>query len=200
MVSANRLNRFKQVAASRQPGTVVLQDISDPHNAEAIFRSCDSFGIHNIHLIAEATQSFNPLALGKASSSSANKWLCCEQHKSTKGCLSELKAGGYTLFATVLDPAAESIFDADLDVPLPALMFGNEHSGLSDSAISQADRLITIPMQGIVQSLNISVSAALCLFELTRQRQALNSKNICVKEDERRDILSFLLQRHHQRK
>ncbi len=199
MVTSKRLSRFKQVASSRQPGAVVLENISDPYNAGAVFRSCDAFGIHHVHLVSASNRAFDPLAIGLASSGTANQWLCFHQHGSIQNCLHALKSQGYTIFATVLSGKAQSVFDTNFDVPFPALLFGNEHSGLSETALEQADRLITIPMRGVVQSLNVSVSAAVCLFELTRQRQAQGSESIRVDSDERQAILSLLLKRHNKR-
>ena len=85
--------------------------------------------------------------------------------------LRTLKAEGWTIVATVIDPAAEPIYQADLCQPKIALLFGNEKTGLSSKAISLADKLVTIPMLGIAQSMNISVSAALAIYEVTRQRR-----------------------------
>ena len=151
---------------------MVLEDIHDPHNAEAVFRSCDAFGFQRVCLIFDKEKGFDPRRVGKLTSSSANKWLEFSAYPSARACIEELQADGHEVVATVADPRAEDIFEAPLTTPRIALMLGNEHSGLSDEAIALADRRVTIPMAGMVQSLNLSVAAALVLYEVTRQRLA----------------------------
>jgi tRNA (guanosine-2'-O-)-methyltransferase len=170
MSTENRRSRITTVAAARQQGLVVLEDIHDPHNAEAVFRSCDAFGIQELCIICEREKLFDPRKIGKQSSSSANKWLDFTFYDSTAECLTKLKSEGYTLLATVLADDAESIFRMRLSKAKFALMLGNENRGLSAQALRLADRRITIPMRGMVQSLNLSVTAAIMLYEITRQR------------------------------
>jgi tRNA (guanosine-2'-O-)-methyltransferase len=172
MVTPQRRQRIEQVARARQPGVVVLEDVHDPHNAAAVLRSCDAFGIQKVHFVFVKTVPYNPAKVGKVSSSSANQWLDFEIHHSTADGLARVRAEGYTSIATVLRPDTESVFEADLTGPPIAWWFGNEHRGLSEEAVLGADRRIAIPMRGMVESLNISVTAATLLFEMTRQRQA----------------------------
>jgi tRNA (guanosine-2'-O-)-methyltransferase len=168
-----RLEKLTRAAAGRQTGlTVVLQDIQDPHNVMAICRSCDAFGIQQVYLIFENTPAFNPRRIGKASSSSANKWLDFSTYGSTAECVDALRAERYTLIATALDDRAESVFEATLPEERIALWVGNEHAGLTPEAVAAADRTLMIPMAGMVQSLNVSVATAICLYEVTRQRRA----------------------------
>jgi tRNA (guanosine-2'-O-)-methyltransferase len=173
-MTPERLEKIKKVTKHRQKGIVVLEDIHDPHNAQAVFRTCDCLGFQNIYVIFEKERSFNPVRLGKLSSSSANKWLDFKIFKSSKECFEELKILGYKIYATALDEKSKSIFDVDFvenNNPNIALVMGNEHSGISDIAFDYADQLINIPMQGMVQSLNLSVTAAMVLYEISRQRQ-----------------------------
>ena len=171
MITPARRRRIKQVVAQRQKGlVVVLEDIHDPHNAAAVFRSADGFGVQEVFLIFNQEKYFNPKRIGKASSASANKWLDFKTYRSVEACFKQLKKQGFCIVATVAGEKAESIFTARFKEDKIALVFGNEHRGLSFEAVELADRKITIPMRGMVQSLNLSVTAAICLFEVTRQR------------------------------
>ncbi len=155
--------RFKDVA-------VVLEDIHDPHNAAASFRSLDAFGVENVHLVFEQEEPFNPKKIGKESSSSANKWLNFTIWHSTDECLTFLRKQGYYLLATALSDQAELLPQVDLQQEKIAFLFGNEHRGLSSRALELADKQIIIPIYGFVQSLNLSVSVGIVMYELSRQR------------------------------
>ncbi len=176
MISKQRLNKIKSVASRRQEVIIVLEDIHDPHNAAAVLRTADAFGIQKVWFIFDKQKKFNPRKIGKASSSSANKWLDFEIFDSTEKCFMNLKKKGYKIIATVLDEQAKSLYKTKLTRPKIALCFGNEHSGLSQTAIDKSDLHIYIPMQGFVQSLNLSVTAAVCLAEIFRQRQEMTKK------------------------
>ena len=171
MPTPERMQRYREVAAGRQRGVVVLEDIHDPHNAEAVFRSCDAFGFQRVCLIFDEEEPFDPRQVGKLTSSSANKWLDFEVYASARECLDELQGEGYEVVATVAAGEAEDLFAVELTAPRIALMLGNENRGLSAEATALADRRITIPMSGMVRSLNLSVTAAIALYEVTRQRR-----------------------------
>ncbi|MCX7996467.1 MAG: RNA methyltransferase [Patescibacteria group bacterium] len=166
-----RMEKIRRVAAVRQSGVVIIEDVVDPHNAEAAIRSCDAFGIQTVWFIFDTAPRFNPARVGRASSSSANKWLDYRIFDSTELCIKTLQGEGYQVIATVLDEGSESLYEADLLHPKPALLFGNEARGLSEKAIQLADRKLIIPMTGFVQSLNLSVTCSIFLFELNRQRR-----------------------------
>lgn len=169
-MKTDREIKKQKVAENRQEGIIVLEDIHDPHNAAAVWRSADCFGFQKIYLIFEKEESFNPKRIGKESSSSANKWLDFEIFRSTEECIKKLKADGYTTYATVLDKEAKKLQITNFKLRKTALMFGNEHRGLSEAAIKMADKKIYIPMKGMVQSLNLSVTAGICMWEIMRQR------------------------------
>ena len=171
MSTPERMQRYREVAAGRQRGVVVLEDIHDPHNAEAVFRSCDAFGFQRVCLIFDEEAPFDPRAIGKLTSSSANKWLDFDVYASARECLGALHGDGYEVVATVAAGEAEDLFAVELTAPRIALMLGNENRGLSAEATALADRRITIPMSGMVRSLNLSVTAAIALYEVTRQRR-----------------------------
>lgn len=188
MITKNRLLKIKSVAAGRQQGIVVLEDIHDPHNAAAVLRTADAFGIQRVCFIFDKGEKFNPKKIGKATSSSANKWLDFEIYNSAKECFSKLKRQGYTIVGTVLDAKAKSIFKTKFNQSKIALVFGNEHAGLSSEAIKLSDAHIYIPMQGFVQSLNLSVTAAICMYEVFRQRQTSGSKFLLSKKEQNKLI------------
>mgnify|MGYP001562355082 CR=1 FL=1 len=194
MSTEQRLAKLKKAAEARQKDlAVVLEDIHDPHNAAAVFRTCDALGIQNVYLIFEEEKSFNPRRVGKVSSSSANKWLDFYVYHSTKECLRELKKAGYRIFATALAPGARSIFKTNFKNQKVALLLGNEHRGLSARALELADKKVILPMRGLVQSLNLSVTAAIFLYEVVRQRQ--NQPGCFLSKKESQKLLKSFSQR-----
>ncbi len=171
-MTEKRTQKIVSVLNHRQQGIIVLEDIHDPHNAAAVLRSVDAFGFQTVYFIFEKEKAYNPKRIGKQSSASANKWLTMEKFSSTKDCYDKLRSDGFVIYATTL----ESRKPLNLYAPLPtlgpkiALVFGNEHAGISDYAKDHADHHLFIPMRGFVQSFNISVSVALTLGEITRKR------------------------------
>ena len=158
-----------------------MEDIYDPHNAAAVLRTCEAFGFQKVFFIFEKQKKFNPKRIGKTTSASANKWLDFQVFPSTSACLRQLKKAGFHTYATVLDPDAQPLYQTSFPSKKIALLFGNEHAGLSKTAVSLADHKLYLPMQGFVQSLNLSVTAAICLYELTRQRHKNYQKYLLPK-------------------
>ena len=197
MPTEKRLNKLRRVAERRQSGfTVVVEDVFDPHNLGAISRSCDAFGIQEINVIFEEQPAFDPKEVGKNSSTATNKWLSYRIHNDTEQALRTLKREGWLVVATVLDPAAEPIHEVDLCQPQIALLFGNEKTGLSSRAIALSDKQVTIPMLGIAQSMNVSVSAALAIYEVTRQRRERCPERMQPSPQEVERTLAYLLDMH----
>jgi tRNA (guanosine-2'-O-)-methyltransferase len=195
MPTQRRIQKIQRVASTRQQGIVVLEDIYDPHNAEAVFRTCDAFGLQHVYLIFEQQEPFNPRQIGKSTSSSANKWLDFTIFDSTAACINHLQEENFEVIATLLDHEAESIFTSSLGTPEIAIMFGNEHRGLSEMALNMADRHVVIPMRGMVQSLNLSVAAAICLFEMSRQRHAQGIEDYYLPDDKQDALVAEFLER-----
>ena len=189
------MQRYRDVAARRQQGVDVLEDIHDPHNAEAVFRSCDAFGFQRVCLIFDQEEPFDPRRVGKLSSSSANKWLDFEVYSSARGCLDALHGEGFEVVATVAEGETEELYGAELTAPRIAVMLGNENRGLSHEAVALADRRLTIPMAGMVRSLNLSVTAAIVLFEVTRQRGQAGMESYLFSPEERDALLARLDER-----
>lgn len=194
MVTERRLNRIKNAVENKQEGVIVLQDIHDKHNAQAVIRSCECFGIQKVYLIFEEEKKFNPAAFGKLASSSANKWLDYEIFDSTEKCFERLKQDGYQIVATALNQDSKEIYDFDFCAHQKfAICFGNEQVGLSALAIENSDYVLNIPMHGMIQSLNLSVTAALCLFEMTRQRKAGGFDKFKYSEQDRNNLTEKFL-------
>ena len=188
--SEERLHKIETVVKQRQQGIVVLQDIQDPHNAEAVLRNCDSFGFQEVWFVFEKAAPFNPSRVGKATSSSANKWLDYRIFHSTKECFSAIKKEGYESYGTILSDTAISLYETSFTNPRIALIFGNESKGLTQEAIELCDHHIMIPMQGMVQSLNLSVTAGIFLFEVTRQRLEQGIDSFVYSEEFQSRLLS----------
>lgn len=195
MATEARLGKIREVAMSRQRGVVVLEDLRDFHNAGAVMRTCDAFGLQRVGLIFEKVRTFDPVVDCRDASVSTSLWLDFETSPTTEEMLSGLKSRGYTLVATALDDRAEDLNEADLSEPDIALLFGNEHRGLSAQAVEMADRVVRVPMGGMVQSLNLSVTAALVLSELNRQRRARGLGSYLLPEAEREALLARWIER-----
>ena len=191
----DRIARFRDLAHRRQRGMVVLEDCHDLHNAAAVMRSCDAFSLQRIALIFDQEKGFSPRRKGKTSSAGTNLWLDIDVHRSTTAALESIKAEGYTLIATVPDDDAEDLFEADLSDPNLAWMLGNERDGLSGTAMGFADRKLRIPMDGVARSLNLSVTAAVCLFEMARQRKQRGLDAYRLPFDEAEELTHRLVER-----
>jgi tRNA (guanosine-2'-O-)-methyltransferase len=165
--TVKRLQKMTQVLNFRQSDlTVVCENIHDPHNVSAILRSCDAVGIPAVHLLY-TSEKFPKL--GRKSSASANKWIEIKKHKKHQELKQVLQELQMVIYATSLDSSAGNIYEIDWTKP-SAIILGNEHRGVSDEALQIADQKIAIPMFGMVESLNVSVAAAVILYEVCRQR------------------------------
>jgi tRNA (guanosine-2'-O-)-methyltransferase len=166
-----RVARLESALRHRQPDlTVVLENVHDLHNVSAVMRTCDAVGIQTLHLIYTYEEPPEN-ALARRVSAGTAKWIDFVQWDSVASCYASLHSTGMRVLATALSETAVSIFEQDFTSPV-ALAFGNEMRGLSEEAIELADGEIYIPMVGMVQSLNISVSCAVTLYEAHRQRLA----------------------------
>lgn len=166
-----RQNKIKKIINKRIEGIIVLEDVHDPHNVQAVVRTAEGLGFGKIGLIFDKEKPFDPKNLGKTSSSSANKWVEYEIFDSNKKAFEELKKRGYEIVVSMLDKKAESVYKSELRTKKIALVMGNEHRGVSKTAIKMADRKVYIPMEGMVQSFNISVAAGILMYEIKRQRE-----------------------------
>lgn len=163
-----RIEKVEKVLNHRQSDlTIVLENLYDPHNVSAVYRSCDAVGIFDIYLVYDGTQAFPKL--GAKSSASARKWVNTQKFNTIKACYKDLRSQGKKIYTTHMSEKAGSLYSLDLTQPT-ALVFGNEQRGVSEEALKQADGNFLIPQVGMLQSLNISVACAVSVFEAFRQR------------------------------
>lgn len=148
--------------------TVVLENVFDPHNISAVMRSCDAVGIQDIYILN--TRIPRHKKWGAKSSSSAAKWLTIHQYENVQECFNALRGRYSRILTTHLGSDASDLYSLRLDESV-ALVFGNEHAGVSDEIRALADGNFIIPQVGIIQSLNISVACAVTLYEAFRQRR-----------------------------
>jgi tRNA (guanosine-2'-O-)-methyltransferase len=164
-----RIERITRVLSARQPDLrVVLEGVTIAHNASAVIRTCDAAGVLCLDLISP-----NPdlLRFNEAISTRADKWLEISIHPTASGCLKLLKERGFKIAVTCLGGGSVAYTELDYAQPL-ALVFGSESDGISEETLAFADHVIHIPMVGMVQSLNLSVSVGVILYEAYKQRQA----------------------------
>ncbi len=193
LVSERRLQLIDSIASQRTRHiTVVLEDVYQSHNAAAVLRSCDCFGVQDVHVV-EQNNPFNPagdVAVG------SSKWVDYYPHKDIQSAYNHLRSKGYRIVATTPHPPLkqsdnqeikQSQLITDLDISTPvALIFGTELTGLSTEAIDLADEYVKIPMYGFTESFNISVSVALSLFNLTERlrHSQLNTEHLSLNTEE----------------
>lgn len=164
-----RQQKIESVLSKRQNDlTVVLENVFDPHNISAVMRSCDAVGIQEIYVLN--TKIPRHKKWGARSSSSAAKWLTVHQFEDAEACFTALRKKYSVILTTHLAGNSVSLYELDLARPV-ALVFGNEHSGVSEEIIAMADGNFIIPQVGMIRSLNISVACAVSLYEAFRQKQ-----------------------------
>lgn len=167
-MTPERTDRLTNVLNRRQPSlTVVLENVTDPHNISAVMRTCDAVGIQEIYILNTKIELHKNW--GAKSSSSAAKWLTIRQFTNATECFQALRKNFNKVFTTHLSTGAVGLYELDLTQKV-ALVFGNEHSGVSDEIIALADGNFIIPQVGIIKSLNISVACAVSVYEAFRQK------------------------------
>ncbi len=168
-ITDERRARFKKVIRQRQPDlTVILENVHDPHNIGAVLRTCESVGIGEIFVLYTDMDEEH-LRQGKKSASSAKKWVDIHFYKDKKACFEHVRRKCKRVYATHLGHDSVSMYDLKLSESV-ALLFGNEHDGVSEEALTFCDGNFIIPQMGMVKSLNISVACAVTLYEALRQR------------------------------
>jgi|SRR5581483_10923227 len=183
-ISDNKRQKMTEVLSNRtRYVSVVLEDIFQPHNASAVLRTCDIFGIQDVHVVEAKFkfQAVSSVAMGSA------KWVDVYQHAATAEAIAQLKQKDYCIVATTPHTNACILPQLPLDKKV-ALVFGSEQTGLSEVAMQHADVFMKIPMYGFVESFNISVSVALCLYDIMTR---LHQSDIAwrLSEEERDDLL-----------
>ncbi|HBH47797.1 MAG TPA: TrmH family RNA methyltransferase [Bacteroidales bacterium] len=189
-VTEQRKNLFEETIKWRTRYlTVALENIYQAQNASAVLRTCDCFGIQDVHIIEnENSYNINPdVALG------SNKWLSMQYHNknnsNTIEAINHLKQAGYRIVATTPHANDVNLDSFNLEAGKAALLFGTELNGLSNVALEMADEYVKIPMFGFTESFNISVSAAIILHTLTNKLRASKKINWQLSEFEKESIL-----------
>ena len=185
-LTEHRRARMEQTAAHRTNHVrLVVQDVHQPHNVSACIRSAEAFGVQHIDVVTLTTK-FNTSTVARG----VDEWVTITKHETVDDCITHLHQDGYRVAAAFPHGKAVSLEALPIDKPI-AVAFGNEHEGLATEWRDKADLCFTIPMFGIVESLNISVCAAITLHELTsRARQSLPSERFYLSENERQDLLN----------
>jgi tRNA (guanosine-2'-O-)-methyltransferase len=166
--------------------TVVLEDIFKPHNASAVIRTCDCFGLQDIHIIEKTDQyKVNPFVTRGAS-----QWVDLHKYfkagtNSVDTCFSSLRENGYKIYGTSPAPTSISIYELQPTEKV-ALVFGNEHEGISEEVKTKSDGLVYIPMLGFTDSFNISVAASIFLYDLVKKAERLNLPEFHLSEAEKK--------------
>jgi len=169
ILTDNRKAKFLKVLENRTKHfTVVVEDVFQMHNASAVMRSCEVFGIQELNVIEERYGK----SIDKEIAMGAQKWVDINKFDNVSNCVETLKSKGYQIIATT--PHENDCLLDDFDISKPsALFFGTERDGLSEEVLQKADGFLKIPMAGFTESLNISVSAAIIIQNLTnRLRQS----------------------------
>lgn len=174
-MTPERHHRLTSVLNKRQGDiTIVLENVFDPHNISAVMRTADAIGVQELYILN--TKIARHKKWGAKSSSSAAKWLTVHQFEDAAACFSSLRKRYSTILTTHLSSDAVSLHSIDFTKSI-ALVFGNEHSGVSDEIRALADGNFIIPQVGIIQSLNISVACAVTLYEAFRQKMNAGQYN-----------------------
>jgi len=158
-LTERRRNLFDRVLAQRtRHFTVVTEDVYQLHNTSAVMRSCDVFGVQDLHVVEErlGKKMDREIAMG------AQKWVNVHRYPDVSKCIEQLKQEGYQLIATTPHDDSQMLHDFDV-TQKTAFFFGTERDGVSEEVMEAADGFLKIPMHGFTESLNISVSAAIIL-------------------------------------
>jgi tRNA (guanosine-2'-O-)-methyltransferase len=176
-----RKERIDRAVAERtRTLVVVLEAFCDPQNVNAVLRTCDAFGVQEVHVVEGPMK---PYDRNKKISQNADKWLDVVRWRSTAECLRALRARGLRIYATCLGGGAVALADLEFAPPV-ALVFGNEHRGVSADALALADARFAIPMRGFVQSLNVSVAVAVTLARAVERRELERGRHGDLPPDE----------------
>ena len=168
-MTPERREKLLSVIKKRQNNlAVVLENVQDPHNISAVMRTCDAVGVQEVYVLN--TKIPRHKKFGPKSSSSAAKWLTIRQFDDAENCFAELRKKYARILTTHLGTDSIDLYKIDFTGSI-ALVFGNEHSGVSDEIRPHADGNFVIPQVGIIRSLNISVACAVCLYEAYRQKK-----------------------------
>ncbi len=169
-MTQERSEKFHQVLSHRQADlAIVMENVHDPHNISAVMRTCDAVGIQDIFVINSMIPKH--AYFGPKSSSSAAKWLTVHQFTTIEDCIPVLRSRYSKIYCTHLSTDAVDLYEVDFTKESIAIVFGNEHVGVSDEMRTHSDGNIIIPQVGMIKSLNISVACAISIYEAFRQKK-----------------------------
>lgn len=202
-LTENRKARFEQVLSQRTRFfTIATEDVYQLHNTSAVMRSCDVFGIQDLHVIEQQ----NLKHIDREIAMGAQKWVDLHRHHSSKECIATLRAQGYQIVATTPHKNDQLLEDFDI-TKKSCFFFGKEDIGLSETVMQEADCFLKIPMAGFTESLNISVSAAIILqhvtaklrqtdiaWQLTKDEKLEKRMDWCKKTIK---SINYILERYH---
>lgn len=190
LLTERREQRLIGAAAKRTPLLrLVIQDVHQPHNVSACLRSAEAFGICDVFVV-DGGHRFRPSTVARG----VSKWLNIHRFSDVETCARALKADGFRLAAAM--PMQDSFSLEELDVSTPlAVVFGNEHDGVHQTWEPYIDVYFTIPMVGLVESLNISVSAAICMHTLTNKMRSLHQDAYFLSPLDQQTLLDHWAQR-----
>ncbi len=193
---------FKKVVAARQANlTVILENIRDMHNIGAVLRSCDAVGVCEIFVLqTEKDLHFSQLVLGKRTSAGTRKWVDVHYYQDIESCFQHVRSKYNKVWSTYLTGASQSLYELDLCDSV-ALLFGNEHSGITPETLAQSDGNFIIPQIGMARSLNISVACAVSLYEAYRQRseKGFYTENPSIGPEQQQSMLEEYIRRHEEK-
>ena len=192
-ITDERKALFKELIQKRTKYlTVVLENIYQPLNASAVLRSCDCFGIQDVHVI----ENYNEFKADREVAMGASNWLSVNRYdkneNNTLDCIQSLKNKGYRIVATSPHNSQTDLINFDLSKGKTALFFGTEVEGLSDVVLENADEHLHIPMYGFTESFNLSVSAAICLYEMRMKMEKENIKWHMIEDEKNQVLLNWL--------
>ena len=192
-ITDERKALFKKLIQKRTKYlTVVLENIYQPLNASAVLRSCDCFGIQDVHVI----ENYNEFKPDREVAMGASNWLTVNRYdkneNNTLDCIQSLKNKGYRIVATSPHNSQTDLINFDLSKGKTALFFGTEVEGLSDVVLENADEHLHIPMYGFTESFNLSVSAAICLYEMRMKMEKENIKWHMTEDEKNQVLLDWL--------
>lgn len=189
MVLPRRMAKIMAVLDSRFSSVrVVAENFHHSHNMSAIARSTEALGVQHLHVVEE----FDAFNLSRKVTMGCHKWLTLHRHKSFAECAESLKERGFRLYAAMLSEDAVPVSEVPVDGPV-ALVFGNELGGVTQRALPHCDGQFIIPMRGFVQSFNVSVAAAVSLYDVTTRMAAEHPDTCRLTPEEKAELLAIWL-------
>lgn len=168
LLTPERIARIDQVIEARLASVAAaVEDTYDPHNAAATIRTCEALGLQELYVIEPGAR----FSAAKGVTRGAHRWLDLHRFSDPHAAVGALKARGFRVYATLPDASAVSIEDVPVDTPI-AVVFGNEHDGVSPAVIEACDGAVTVPMFGFTESYNLSVTVGLAMSRLAARRRA----------------------------